>query len=108
MTFSKAAQLGKRKKQRRPGRLTGKALESVHELVWRRAGGRCEKWLESEGRRCGVYLAWNRGEGVVWGTGFFHVEYHHVTKRSQMGPDTVENYEACCYDCHRGKRGYHA
>ena len=49
VTFTKADQLGPKRKQKRPGRLTGAPLDAVKVEVWRRAGGEEEGGEEEEG-----------------------------------------------------------
>ena len=59
--------------------LTEREWHELRHLVWLRAGGCCE--------RCGAALR------SGW-------PGHHRKRRSQGGPDTIENVVALCGDCH--------
>ncbi|PYU34247.1 MAG: hypothetical protein DMG31_06580 [Acidobacteria bacterium] len=59
-------------------RLDRQSYSSLHRSVLKRDGWRCQ--------RCGSSVG---------------LEVHHITPRSQLGPDAEENLIALCWDCHR-------
>jgi 5-methylcytosine-specific restriction endonuclease McrA len=72
--------------------------EDVVRQAWSRSRGYCECTRTSHGHRvpCGKPLVWeNRGRQ---GTGAW--EAHHRVSQDAGGPETVDNCEILCWDCH--------
>jgi len=64
---------------RKPRRLKGKALKALHEAVYKRDNGICQK--------CGRW--------IELGT-----PAHHKIFKSKSGPDTMDNLQMLCGECH--------
>ena len=63
-------------------RLTGGALARLRKAVYKRAGGLCDS--------CGCWIPFSNG----------HLS--HDKSKGSGGPDTVENTEWLCWQCHGG------
>lgn len=68
--------------------------EEAKDLIFRHAGGKCE--------RCGKQLARNNHLEGEWGAW----EAHHKTAVKSDGSDAPSNGEALCLDCHKKTRTY--
>ena len=68
--------------------------EETKDLIFQRAGGKCE--------RCGKQLARNNHFEGEWGAW----EAHHKTAVKSGGSDAPSNGEALCLDCHKKTRTY--
>ncbi len=86
----------------RPGRLKGKAMESLRREVFERDGYRCQHtWMVDYWNPLdGTYMPFQRtcGKEVTWENG--HLA--HIISRGRGGPDTPENTCCKCSSCHIG------
>lgn len=67
---------------RRKGALAPAGYRQLQARVWRRDGWRCVSCRRRK-----------------------PLQLHHVTPRSQGGPDTMDNAVALCHDCHAQQDG---
>jgi 5-methylcytosine-specific restriction endonuclease McrA len=70
--------------------------DAVKQAAYRRAGGRCEcqRTVCGHAGRCNASL-----KAYEW-------DAHHVKSQMAGGPDTLENCEALCKQCHTNTRSY--
>jgi len=74
--------------------------------AWKRSQGRCE----CHNSKCGHYI-WGCNNKLVWEYRGMDLlpgawEAHHIVPVSKGGPDTVENCQILCIDCHKNTPSY--
>lgn len=77
--------------------------QEVIDAAWRRAGGKCEctrQCPKHSGYRCNRILdPSNQKPGMQW-------HAHHTVSQDAGGPDTIENCEILCIECHKNTESY--
>ncbi|MFA7254072.1 MAG: HNH endonuclease [Patescibacteria group bacterium] len=77
--------------------------QSVINDAWERAGGKCEcarRCSGHSGYRCNKVLdPRNREAGKQW-------HAHHVVSQEAGGPDTLQNCQILCVECHKNTESY--
>ena len=74
----------------------------IDEAFWRRAGGKCEctrQCPEHSGRCNKVLDPKNTKPGMQW-------HAHHKVSQDAGGPDTLENCEILCTECHENTESF--
>lgn len=77
--------------------------EVLYDAFWKRAGGKCECTRQCPGHagyRCGKVLDPSNVNPVQkW-------QAHHRVSQDAGGPDTLENCEILCVECHKNTESY--
>jgi len=90
--------IARKRKEPRPGRLRGRAMEQLRREVFARDGYRCQHLLTSLGIHEGVEWFVKCLRPVTWESG--HLA--HIVSRGRGGKDEASNLLTKCPDCHIG------
>lgn len=98
MGFIKRTPIKKVRSKPRPGRVKGKAMESLRREVFERDGYRCQHEVRHSDAKIGAVWSVKCLLPVTWESG--HLA--HVISRGRGGKDEASNCVCKCQNCHIG------